>query len=207
MPYRALSGDLIKTTERRQQLARFVTDALAPAQTAAVLLTLVAWRSAPNTSLGVASAAIAAVFAGVIPFWYLRRGVRRGHWTNRHVPVREQRRRPLMAALVSVLAGLGVLLLLGAARELLALIVAMSVGLLVTLAISQFWKLSIHSAVMAGTAVVLMFVFGVGAFVAWLIVGLVAWSRRELGDHTTAQVVAGCIVGAIIAGVVFPTLR
>ena len=36
---------------------------------------------------------------------------------------------------------------------------------------------------------------------------LACWSRLRLSAHTTAQVVAGALVGALIAGTVFPALR
>ena len=40
------------------------------------------------------------------------------------------------------------------------------------------------------------------------LVALSGWARVEVGDHhTPAQVLAGAVVVAIVAGVVFPLLR
>ena len=191
----------------RRRAARVVTELFAPAQTAIVLLILVAVHSAPSAASATASGLIAAVLVGVVPYWYVRRGVRQGRWANHHVPQREQRRRPLLAALTSAACGLVVLLLLGAARELLALIAAMCVGLAVSVAVSHFWKMSIHTAVVSGAAVVLGIVFGPIAYAAWLVVASVGWSRVEVGDHTLAQVLAGGAIGAAVAGAAFPLLR
>lgn len=189
------------------RLACVVTEVLAPAPMAVGLLTLVAWHSATTTPRAVVAAAIAVLFGAVLPFGYLLLGVRRGSWANHHVPAREQRRRPLLVGLASVLVGLALLMALGAAREMLALVGAMVAGLVVSVAITQVWKMSIHAGVAAGTAVILVLVYGPVAVVTWPFVALVAWSRVALGDHTLAQVTVGCAVGATVAGVVFSVLR
>lgn len=199
LPERRLTGSL--------RLAKLITEVLAPAPIAVVLLILVAWDSASSTSSGIVAAGIAVFVGTAPPLVYLLWGVRRGHWANHHVPDREHRKGPLLVALVSVLTALALLLILGAGRELVALIGAMIAGLTVSLVISQFWKMSIHSGVAAGTAVILMMIFGVAAAVAWPFVGLVAWSRVRLGDHTPAQVAVGSIVGAAVAGLGFTLLR
>lgn len=198
-PERRLTGSL--------RLARLITEVLAPAPIAVVLLVLVAWDSATSTSRGIVAAAIAVLVGTAPPLAYLLWGVRRGHWANHHVPDREHRKSPLLVALVSVLTALALLLILGAGQELVALIGAMIAGLTVSLVISQFWKMSIHAGVTAGTAVILTLIFGAVAGVAWPLVGLVAWSRVKLGDHSAAQVAVGSVVGAAVAGLGFTALR
>jgi len=71
----------------------------------------------------------------------------------------------------------------------------MLAGLIVSLAVTIFWKVSIHTVVVAGAVVVLAFVFGPTAPA----VALIAWSRVELGDHRPAQVVVGGAFGAVVA--------
>lgn len=190
----------------RRRLARVITEALAPAPLAVVLLTLIAWHSARSTTTAILSAAVAVLFGSLLPFMFLVRGVRQKRWANHHVPERELRNVPLLVALVSVLVGLALLAWLGAGRQLLALTGAMVAGLVVSLAITQFWKMSIHSAVGAGSVVILILVYGPLAAAAWPLAGAIAWSRIELGDHTLAQVVVGCGVGSAVAGVVFALL-
>ena len=84
-------------------------------------------------------------------------GVRRGTLSDRHIGVRAQRTRPLTLGLVSVLVGLTLLLVLGAPRELIALVVASFAGGAVGTAINHFWKMSVHASVAAGSAVILAF--------------------------------------------------
>jgi len=106
-----------------------------------------------------------------------------------------------------VLVGTALLAVMGAPRELLALLGAMVAGLLVTLAITLVWKISVHAAVAAGTVVVLTVVFGPAAAVLWPLAALVCWSRVALGDHTLGQVLGGSAAGGLVAYLVFTWLR
>jgi membrane-associated phospholipid phosphatase len=150
---------------------------------------------------------VAAVFAGVIPYGIILLGVRRGSLGDHHVTTREQRLRPLLAGLVSVAAGVVLLVVLGAPRQVVALIVAMLAGLAVTALITHWWKISAHAAVAAGTATILMAAFGPALAVAWPVVAAVGWSRVVLREHTLAQVLGGVPMGALVAGGVFVALR
>jgi hypothetical protein len=95
---------------------------------------------------------------------------------------------------------------LDAPREVYALVVAMVAGVAVALAISLFWKISIHTACVAGSVAVLTIVLG-GAFVALgAVVLAVGWARVTLRDHTAAQVTAGALVGAAVGASVMATL-
>jgi membrane-associated phospholipid phosphatase len=174
---------------------------------AAALLAVVAWHSAPTTPEAIVWGSIAIVFASLIPIAYVLRGVRRRRFTDHHVRERQQRPVPLLVGIVSVVVGVAVLNLFGAPRMLIALIEAMLVGLVVSLAVTLFWKISIHVAVVSGSVVVLALVFGPVALIAIPIVAAVAWARVQVGDHTSLQVVVGAAVGALVAGATFPLFR
>ena len=65
--------------------------------------------------------------------------------------------------------------------------------------ITTVWKVSIHCAVAAGSVTVLTLLFGPWLVPAYLLVALTAWSRVALKDHTTAQVLAGSLLGVAAA--------
>jgi membrane-associated phospholipid phosphatase len=90
---------------------------------------------------------------------------------------------------------------------LVALLGAMAAGLAASLLVNLFWKLSLHTAVMAGAVAILGVMFGPPLLVLAPLVGLVGWSRVEVGDHSSAQVAAGAGLGAAVAAVVFVLLR
>jgi membrane-associated phospholipid phosphatase len=190
----------------RQRTARIVTEVFAPGVLVSVLLLAVGLHAAGGPS-GLLWGLLAALFASITPMAYILRGVRRGHWTDHHVTVREQRRLPLLVGLASVVVGLGLLIWLKAPRELLALVAAMVAGLGVTVLVTHWWKISVHTAVAAGTVVVLTLVFGPWLLFLWAVVALIAWSRVELRDHTIGQVLGGIPFGAIVAGLIFTLAR
>ncbi len=191
----------------KQRLARLVTEVLAPAPTVAGLLLVVAWRSTPTAAEAVKWGLLASLFASVIPFLFILRGVMRRRLTDHHVRLREQRPIPLIVGAASVLIGLGLLAWAGAPREIVALVAAMLVGLVTSTLVTLFWKLSIHTAVTAGALVILVLVFGRAFLAMTPVVGLVGWARVASGDHDLGQVLAGAALGTTVAGVVFSLLR
>lgn len=189
------------------RLARLVTEALAPTHLVIALLLLVAWHSAPTTATRLAWGLGAAAFAGALPLAYLLRGVRQGRWQDHHVGEREKRPAVILVILGSVLTGTALMIATGAPQELVALLIAMIAGLLVTLAVTVVWKISVHAAVAGGTVVILALVFGPALNALWAGVALVGWSRTALHDHTAAQVLGGTAAGGLLALVVFTLLR
>lgn len=191
----------------RDTLARGLTEAFAPAVLAGSLPLAVGAAAAESVAVGLLWGLLASLFCAVIPYAMILRGVRRGDLTDHHIGVREQRTRPLLFGLASVTAGVILLLVAHAPRELTALIVASLAGGAIATAVNHFWKSSVHSGVAAATTVVLTMVFGPWLLLTSLIAAAVAWSRVHLRDHTTAQVLVGAAIGGTVAGVVFGTLR
>jgi membrane-associated phospholipid phosphatase len=106
-----------------------------------------------------------------------------------------------------VLAGITLLVVAGAPGELVALVVAVFAGGVVSTAVNHFWKMSVHAGVAAGSMLVLALAFGPLLLLTAVLVAAVGWSRVRLRDHTAAQVVVGSIIGGGIAGLVFGLLR
>ncbi|MFF6786861.1 phosphatase PAP2 family protein [Streptomyces sp. NPDC012510] len=186
--------------------ARLITDTLAPANLVIAILLIIGWHSTSSVT-GLGWGMLAALFCGGIPFAVIMLGVKRGHWTDKHVRVREQRAVPLLATMASVLIGISLLVVLQAPREVFALVVAMLVGLITTMMVTVWWKVSVHTAVAGGVVVILLLAYG--ASMAPLVLGIAAigWSRVALRDHTPAQTVVGALLGGLVAAVVFSAMR
>jgi len=183
--------------------AHAVSEVLAPTPVTLAVTAAVAITSSPGLALGLGWTALAWLFAGLIPYAVVLLGVRRGHLSGRHIPERSQRLLPMALAGVSVAVGIVLLVLLGAPRDLVALLVSQVAGVAVGLAVTARWKASIHTAGVAGSAAVLVILFGAVGLVAVPAVVLVAWSRVTLGAHTWAQVCAGAALGVLVGGGVF----
>lgn len=206
-PQPSVAGSGESPPQAATRLARVVTEAFSPAHLVIALALAVGATSTSPPLAGLAWGALAALMAGVLPYAFLLHGVRHGRYTDRHVPLRQQRTVPLAVAGASVIAGVALLALLGAPQVLTALAVAMLVGLALTVAITQAWKISVHTAVAAGSATILTLVYGGPLATTALLVAATGWSRVVLRAHTTAQVTAGALLGAGVAGGVFTALR
>jgi hypothetical protein len=191
-----------------ERAARIITEVCAPGILVVVILMAVGWYAAPGLA-GLGWGILAALFCGIVPYVILIFGVRFGWWTDRHVGDRKQRLIPLLIIIGCVIGGSATLAALDAPRPLLALVAAMLATLFITLAITVIarWKISVHTAVAGGVAILLMLTYGPYMAVTVPVVALVGWSRVHLRDHTTAQTIAGAALGAAVAGCVFQLLN
>ena len=190
---------------RRSRVADWVASAADPAILVLFVLAAVTLHSSPTVTSALGWALLAAAFCVGLPYLVLVLLIGRGLVLDRHVVVREQRRWPLLAALLSVLVGLAVLGWLGAPRPVLALVAAMLSGLAAMTALSHWYKASFHAAVAGGVAVILALVFGRWTVLPALpVLAVISWARVRAGRHTPGQVAAGLLVGAALAFLVFP---
>jgi len=191
---------------RRLRVARRVGELLSPPLLIVVLALLVAWESSPTLAMAVFWGGVAAVSASVLPYAIILRGVRRGRLSDRNIGLREERVRFAVVALTSILVGLAVLAAFDAPAEMVALQASIAVGVTCGWVITLWWKISVHAAIAAGAATVLVVVFETALLAVWPLVGLVAWSRVEVGDHTPAQVVAGVALGIAVNATIFTSM-
>jgi membrane-associated phospholipid phosphatase len=76
------------------------------------------------------------------------------------------------------------------------------VGLAVCL-ITLAWKISAHTAGIAGPTTALVFVFGIWIVPLYALSILMVWARVKLHAHTLSQAVAGLIVAITITSIVY----
>ncbi|MFJ2865505.1 hypothetical protein [Kitasatospora sp. NPDC087314] len=185
--------------------ARRVTDGVEPKNVIIALLPLLGCIRYGWAGLG--WAVFAALFAAVIPTLFIQRGIRKGTLEDRHVGHRQRRLTVIPFIMGSVATAFAVMLWLDAPADLTAMVLAMFASLIPILAITVWWKVSVHTAVAAGAVVCL----GIALGPLWLLlsplVAVIGWSRVVLRDHTTAQTVVGAAVGALTAGLTFWAAR
>jgi membrane-associated phospholipid phosphatase len=190
----------------QRRIATAISEISGPAVSVVASLLVIGIRN-NHHGAGAAWGGIAAIFCAGVPMAYIVNGVRAGKWSDHHVGEREHRAIPLTIGVASVSVAIAVLVLVHAPRELIALVVAMLAGLITVLAITHYWKVSIHTAVAAGFLGILVIVYGPWALMGLPVLAGVAWSRTVLDAHTWAQVVVGAAVGFAAAVTVFPVLR
>ena len=189
---------------RNKSAAEWVSYLLEPKNWIIVTTLAVGWHA--DGAVGLGWGALAALFAGVVPMAFISRGVRRGQWADRYVGAKRARLIVLGFILASVAIGLGLLVGLGAPGELSGYVGCMLASVAVLAAITTVWKISIHCAVASGSVTILALLFGPALTPAYLLVALTAWSRVVVKDHTTAQVIAGSVLGAAAALVTYAVI-
>jgi membrane-associated phospholipid phosphatase len=185
--------------------ARFVTDAFEPKNWIIALTVLVGWHV--DRIAGIGWGLLGALFAAVIPITFIKYGMRRGRWADRHVGVKQHRLIVMTFIIASVATGIALMATLGAPRAMVALIVSMLTTLAALMAITTKWKISVHAAVSSGAVVLLALTYGPWMLLLYPLVALVGWSRIALKDHTPAQVTAGVLLGAAVAAATFLLIR
>jgi hypothetical protein len=185
-----------------------ITEVLSPAVVVILLPMAVAWTATghdiPRTVLWTL---VVATFYSALPMIFIVRGARRGRWDGHHVRDREHRLIPMLACLGSALAGLVILLVGHAPRDVLALSWAMIVTLLVCTVITNWWKVSLHATVAGGAVATLILLYGPWLLLLTGLLALVGWSRVRLTDHTYVQVAVGALLGPLVGGAVFLAIR
>jgi hypothetical protein len=190
------------------RLAKIVTEVLSPAVIVVLLPFAVAWNATGHRVLPtIVWSVVVAVFYSVLPMAFIVRGARQGQWDGHWVRERERRFLPLMMCLVSALAGLVILLVWDAPRDIIALAWSMVTVLIVCVVITRWWKVSLHATVAGGAVATVMLIYGWIMAVLIPLVALVAWARVKVEDHTAAQVAVGAFLGPVVGGVVFVLLR
>ena len=186
-----------------EKAARLVAWALYPPIVAVVLLGILTAHGT-NSLLGFFQWwLLSIVFIAVIPVALVSYGLRRGSITNRTMTVASERALPFAGATLSLAVGAALIMFLSGPRELLGVLVSTIAGMLVALAFTPRFKISIHAAGVAGTVSILTIVFGGWALLLTPLVPLVGWARVRIAHHTVAQVIAGATIGAAVAAGVY----
>jgi len=186
----------------RKTLAKLVTNVLNPFLMSFVIIVLLAFRGTDSTGEALKWAAIALVFS-VLPvlaavFYLIRRKKLDGFFSN------QRYQRTVVYLLASALAAAGYVVLwrFGAPELLTVIFAAGLASIVIFMAINLFWKISLHTAFMAGAVTVLIIVYEAAAAWTVLLIPTVTWARMELKQHTPAQAGVGAILAAgIVTGV------
>ena len=190
----------------KKRVARVITEALQPPITVGLLL-LLSPAMEPGYPGTVWFGAVAVLFVCVLPLAAVVVLVRMGKVTDRHVSDRRQRFPVLAMSVVSLLAGLGVLLAINAPYSVIVVVLAIVGGVVVLAVISLFWKISGHAGAIALTTVITVLILGAPWIPLLLLIPAVGWSRVVLRAHTVAQVVAGALVGGGVTAALWWLLR
>jgi membrane-associated phospholipid phosphatase len=135
---------------------------------------------------------VAILFSSLIPIGFL--------YTYRdrlNTDERTERFLPLVAGIVCYFVGFLLLWFMHAPIVVQALMLCYATNTLIVLAITLWWKVSVHTTAISGPLVAIAYTFGSVAFPFYLLIPVVGTARVILKKHTVAQVIVGAIIGLV----------
>lgn len=175
--------------------ALLISNLLCPPAVAGIGMLLAAAMQPTPKCWGDAAAYIALAIGA--PLVVLLRMLSRGRVSDLDVTQRHECLIPFVTALGGAAAACGYLYYIEAPQLLMRFAIAHTAVMTLVFIITLYWKISVHSAGIAGVATFFSSALGfpLAAFAPVLLVG---WSRVHLGRHTVGQVFAGGLIGGLI---------
>jgi hypothetical protein len=187
----------------KKQIATLISNILNPFLVGLAVILLLSFTSAANPidalkwALVASALSILPIFVVVVYLLKTRR------LDTFFANVREQRTKIYLVTSLCTIVGCILLAYFGAPITLVATF-AVAVSLTrIFMCINFWWKISLHTAFIAGSAMVLVILYGWGGMVTMTLVPLTAWARIELESHSLAQAATGALLAAVVVVAVF----
>jgi hypothetical protein len=195
--------EIFSSQDPQVRLARIISDVTNPLFIALPVSLAIALHTAPDVPHALLWWIIIVAGMYVIPYLFILRGVRRGNYSDYYVSDRKQRLIPLSFGLGCTIITLVLLLFLHTSRAIIATTTAGIVAQIVSIVITQRWKISLHAAYIAGAVTTLVFVFGPICLPLALLIVVVAWARWQVHAHRPPQTLAGAVLAVIVTVATF----
>ena len=186
----------------RKRIANLTSNILNPFLVSLVLILLLSFKSTSSTLDAVKWSLISIAASSLPVFSVIVYLVRSGRLDTIFTNVRGQRTKIYLLAGVCTGVGCIILHYLGAPLVLVATFVAGFSGVIIFMCINLFWKISLHTAFITASVIVLIILYGPIAAGTVVLVPLIGWARIELKHHSLAQVATGALLAASIVTVV-----
>ena len=189
-------------TEMRKRIANLTSNILSPFLVSLAIILLISFESTSST-LDALKWALISLALSVLPvFLVIVYLVRNGRLDAIFTNVREQRTKIYL--LVGLCASVNwiILIYLGAPSILVAAFAGGFSMAVIFMCINLWWKISLHTALVAASVTVMVMLYGWIAAVTVALVPLTAWARIELNYHSLAQVATGALLATLIVVVV-----
>lgn len=116
---------------------------------------------------------------------------------------KDERTFPLLFGALSYIIGIIMLFIAGAPAVAAILMLCYLTNIILTILVTFFWKISVHSMGIAGPAAAITCIFGYPGLLFGLPLIMVMWSRVYLNQHTPAQVIVGAITSFTVTWMQF----
>lgn len=184
-------------------LAFGISTLFSPYITAAVFIIIVTYAYAQNLSQFLPWMVTFLAFAVIIPGIYTLWLMEVGKITDIHISGLKERKIPFLIAGILAVIGALILIILDAAKPVIVMGVIYAVNALAVALVTQFWKISIHTALFSAVVTIAVVIFGSSYWWLYLILVPLSWSRIHRHRHTILQVVAGALLAFVLTTATF----
>ena len=192
-----------KQITTRKRIANLTSNILNPFTVCLALIFLFSFTSSPSMPEAMKWAFLSMAVSILPVFLVIIYMLRNGKLDDFYINIRAQRTRIYLLGSFCASASCITLACLGAPSILvIAFATGVSTALIFTI-INLWWKISLHTALVAASATVLVLLYGWVAAATVALVPLTAWARIELESHSIAQAVSGALLAAFIVMVMF----
>lgn len=192
-----------KQNDTRRRIASLTSNILNPFLLCLALIFFFSFTSTSSTPEAI-KWALLSMAGSVLPvFLVIIYMIRNGRLDSFFVQVRQQRTGLyVMGCLCACISCITLAYLKAPSILVSAFATGFSTALIFTF-INLWWKISLHTALVAASATVLVMLYGWAAVAAVALVPLTAWARIELEYHSPAQAVSGALLAALIVVAIF----
>jgi membrane-associated phospholipid phosphatase len=184
-------------------LAFIISAIFSPYITALVFIIIVVYNSSQDISEFIPWMITFLLFSIIIPGVYVMWEVENGGISDLHISNKEERKIPFLIAGVSAIIGTIILFYMNAARPVIVMAVTYSINAVIVAIITQYWKISIHTALFSSVATVAFILYGPAYLWLYLILIPLIWSRVYRKRHTLLQATAGALLAFVTTIAVF----
>src|SRR3990172_692141 len=184
-------------------LAFLISAFFSPYVTALVFIIIISYKYAENISQFLPWMITFLLFAVIVPGFYVFWLLEARQIRDVHISDRNDRKIPFLLAGMSAIFGAILLFILDAARPVTVVGVVYAVNVIAVALITQFWKVSIHTALFSAVATISVILFGVHFWWLYLIIIPLAWARIHRQRHTIWQAVAGSLIAFVLTAATF----
>jgi membrane-associated phospholipid phosphatase len=196
---------LEKTSGTKQRIAQMTSNILNPFLLCLALILLFSFSSTSSISEAMKWVGISAAMSLLPVFLVIIYLLRNGKVDTFFINIREQRTRIYLLGSLCASVSCITLIFLKAPSILIA---GFTTGVLIAFVftlINLWWKISLHTAIVAGSATALVLLYGWIATAALALIPLTAWARIQLESHSLTQTVSGALLAAlIVVGLFYP---
>ena len=190
-------------TGMKKRIANLTSNILNPFLLCLAIILLLSFTSTSTISDALKWASISMALSILPVFLFIIYLVRNGTLDAIFTNAREQRTKIYLLGGLCAIAGCVILTRLGAPSVLVGAFIAGISTAVIFMCINLWWKISLHTALVAASSTVLVMLYGWIAVATVPLVPLTAWARIELEYHSLAQAVTGALLATLITVVVF----